>query len=188
MLHSVPVSASNYCFIFAIYRCFPQCRETGHCKSGFCGTSLKSRLTINIERKSLPPGCGLDAKFWESDHVTYIAEIRESLTPGLSTERFVTRQYIESQLRTKPEKFKALIEGKPTQVQTVQSSSQSETNIVDLEFNSHCQAWHYGIHSDYKSHHINSICVPPCTSIYHQYQIYDNIVFITTCSDNIICL
>lgn len=121
-------------------RCFPRCRETGHCKSGFCGTSLKCSLEVRINRNS--PPCQLDDTFWKD--VTYIAEMRESSIPGLSSVRFVSRHEIESQIRTRPEKFKSLIEGQAKDVKSVNCTSNSATKVIDLEFNSQCQAWHYG--------------------------------------------
>jgi hypothetical protein len=97
---------------------------------------------VRVDHKS--PQCQLDDDFWRG--VTYIAEIRESLIPGLSAVRFVARQDIDSQLRSRTEKFKSLIEGKPIDVRTIQRTSKSATKMVDLEFNGNCQAWHYGVY------------------------------------------
>jgi len=120
-------------------RCFPRCRQTGHCKSGFCGTSLKCALEVVVDHNS--PQCQLEDSFWKS--VTYIAEFRESLIPGLSSVRFINRQELENQLRTRTEKFKVLIEGYSNEIVT-QEDRGVVTKTINLEFNESCQAWHYG--------------------------------------------
>lgn len=101
---------------------------------------MKCTLEVHVDHKS--PPCQKDDVFWKS--VTYIAEIRESLYPSLSSVRFVSRQDIESQLRSKTQKTKPLLEGIPTSVSTEITSSTHETKIVEIEFNSNPKAWHYG--------------------------------------------
>ena len=126
--------------MYCLVRCFPRCRETGHCKSGFCGTSLKCSMEVQVNEKS--PPCQLHDNFWMS--CTYIAEMRESLVPGLSSVRFISRKDIDSQLRSRPEKFKSLIEGRINSIKSEVKSKGSVTKTVNIEFNAQCQAWHYG--------------------------------------------
>mmetsp|Transcript_21948 Transcript_21948/g.37033 ORF Transcript_21948/g.37033 Transcript_21948/m.37033 type:complete len:334 (-) Transcript_21948:535-1536(-) len=163
-------------------RCFPSCRETGHCKSGFCGRPLKCTLEIQVDEQS--PPCQLHDDFWSG--VTYIAEMRESSIPGLSSERFVARQDVDGQIRSKHDKCKGLIEGKPTRIRSISvgsmgsvesphasnqrqetvtlstpstsSATTTITKVIDLEFNSQCQSWHYGWQS-HKYKKVTKHCV-----------------------------
>lgn len=114
------------------------------------------------------PPCQYDDDFWKS--VTYIAEMRESATPGLSAVRFVSRKDIDGQIRSKTEKCKGLIEGKPLKVSNAQENESKKkiklvpncvTKLISLEFNSQRQSWHYGKHANTLSsfHVVSQLCV-----------------------------
>ena len=97
-------------------------------------------MEVQLNQES--PRCQHHDEFWRG--VTCVAQFLDTQEASLPNSRYLSRQSIQSQYRTRLEKFKTLLEGKTIAVRSQHHSSENVTKLIDLEFNSQRQAWHYG--------------------------------------------
>jgi hypothetical protein len=118
-------------------RCFPDCSQGGHVRGGFCGQALKCRMLLKNAYKDRPINI--------SDYV-FIAEIRPSDKPQISSLKTVNKAELMSKVRTRQDKEVGVLEIFMGEVEVL-SSTTDELDLLII-FNGRHQSWDYSWRSN----------------------------------------
>ena len=130
----------SFLIIYVIYRCFPHCKSSGHSEVGFCGAPVVVVLDVPIDLTS--PTCHKFDNFWIQNQ--YVAEIKCKDARGFSSDIYVSKHSILSQIRSKAKKCNPYIAGRCVSIETCFEDGVMFAKKITIEFNSDRHAWHYG--------------------------------------------
>lgn len=83
--------------------------------------------------------------YWEKDLVI-LAELRPSMSSGLSSQQIVPREHVNQNIRTQTDPFLPYIIGSVGIIHAGRSSDPRDEieSTIEINFNEHNLAWHYG--------------------------------------------